>query len=469
MNKNNLLIIPVENQVRELDAKVLLACVAAERGFTSVIGSHREIDFRITSFPRSIYLGKSFTVMNLKMFKIMHKLDHQIVVWDEEALVHLPPEMYFSRRLSPQTLEYTSHLLAWGEDNAALWRQYPQLSQGTTIHVTGNPRADLLRPELRNFCKGEVEKILKNYGKFVLVNTNFHHVNAFYPSQNLFRPAKPGQRPEFGKAGRGMTRKFALSLQDHKKALYKKFQQLIPELENTFPDYSVVVRPHPSENQEIYQKIASECTRVKVTTSGNVVPWLLAAKALIHHGCTTGVEAYLLGVPAISYRAVINEEIDNGFYGLPSQLSHQCFSLEQLQDTLGRILNGGLGVIDSEKCKKVARYHVAAQDGPMACERIMDVVEKVSKDQFGSSKLSNRSLLGGWCQANLRRLIKWFKSFRTGTHAPSEFHSHRYPGISVDELRSRALRFQQILGRRDMIKVEQVHDQIFHIYKESKV
>jgi surface carbohydrate biosynthesis protein len=124
-NNHFSLLIPVESQVRELDAKLLLACVAAERGFASVIGSRREIDFKIAAFPTSIYLGKSFTPVNLKMFQIMHRLGHQIVVWDEEALVHLPPEMYFSRRLSPLTLKYVSHLFAWGEENAKLWRQYP--------------------------------------------------------------------------------------------------------------------------------------------------------------------------------------------------------------------------------------------------------------------------------------------------------------------------------------------------------
>ena len=99
------LIIPVENQVRELDPKLLLACVAARRGFTCILGPHRIVDFRIASFPPSLYLNKSFTVMNLKMFKIMQKLGHQIVTWDEEALVHLPAAMYYSRRLSPVAME----------------------------------------------------------------------------------------------------------------------------------------------------------------------------------------------------------------------------------------------------------------------------------------------------------------------------------------------------------------------------
>ena len=46
------LIIPIENQVRELDPKLLLACIAARRGFSSIIGLHREIDFRIAEHYR---------------------------------------------------------------------------------------------------------------------------------------------------------------------------------------------------------------------------------------------------------------------------------------------------------------------------------------------------------------------------------------------------------------------------------
>ncbi|MEJ2365386.1 MAG: hypothetical protein P8017_12040, partial [Deltaproteobacteria bacterium] len=166
------LIIPVENQVRELDPKLLLACIAARRGFTTVIGSHREIDFRIASFPRGIYLNKSFTIRNLKMFRIMRELRHEVVSWDEEALVHLPPEMYYSRRLSPLTMKYLAHLFAWGEDNAELWRQYPEFPAGLPIHITGNPRNDMLRPEMRAFYESEVEKIHQVYGKFILINTN---------------------------------------------------------------------------------------------------------------------------------------------------------------------------------------------------------------------------------------------------------------------------------------------------------
>src|SRR5512140_1161491 len=98
MSTTRHLLIPVENQVRELDPKLLLACIAARRGFTSVIGSRREMEMLIDSFPRSIYLSKSMTVRSLLFFWVAAKYGHEIITWDEEALVHLPPETYFSRR-----------------------------------------------------------------------------------------------------------------------------------------------------------------------------------------------------------------------------------------------------------------------------------------------------------------------------------------------------------------------------------
>jgi hypothetical protein len=332
------------------------------------------------------------------------------------------------------------------------------------IHVTGNPRGDLLRPELRAFYEKDAETLCRGYGDFILINTNFNHVNAFYPSQNLFKPVKtPGAEPKFGKAARGMTREFAEALRDHKQTILGHFKKLIPALEKKFPDFNIIVRPHPTENQEVYHQIASQCKRVKVTNEGNVVPWLMATKALIHNGCTTGVEAYAMRVSAISYRVVINEEIDQGFYRLPNQLSHQCFNFEELVETLGKILSGKIGTVDGDDRKTLFNRYLAAQDGPLACERMVDVLEEITEDQSGFLRPAAPYQWVGRSLANGRRLIKWFKSFVPGSHAPPEFHRHRYPGISLEELRSLVLKFQKILGDKSEMKVEQIYDQIFRI------
>ncbi len=458
------LLIPVENQVRELDAKLLMAYIAAKRGLTSIIGFKRDIESRIASFPRSIFISKSLRIGNRKIFPISRSLGHEIVAWDEEALVHLPPQAYFNRRLSPVGMDYVSHLFAWGEDNAELWRQYPKLPHDTPIHVTGNPRGDLLRPETRGYYKEDAEQIRNTYGDFILVNTNFNHVNAFYPTQNLFQPVKePDTESEFGQAARGMTRKYAEGLRDHKQAVFEDFQKLIPALDKSFPKYTIVVRPHPTENQEIYHRIAAQCQHVRVTNEGNVVPWLMAARALIHNGCTTAVEAFAMRVPAISYRATVNDEYDNGFYHLPNRLSHQCFDFDELRDTLRSSLSGDLQASNGAERNALLNHHLAAQDGPLACERIVDVLAKIAEHLSQTPKPPIAHRLGGWLKATHRRVRQSYKSQRPGSLKSMAFQRHRYPDITRAEIWKRIARFQSVLGDGRKMQLDQISKTLFKI------
>jgi surface carbohydrate biosynthesis protein len=458
------LLMPVENQVRELDAKLLLACIAARRGFSSYIGPRREMHYNITAFPRGIYLSKSVTISSYLVFLILRNLGHAVVAWDEEALVHLPDETYYSRRLSPRAMAQVSRLFAWGEDNAELWRRYPHLPPNAVIEVTGNPRNDLLRPELHAYYDSEVKKIRDNYGDFILVNTNFNHVNAFTSIQNLFRPAEnPGQLPEFGRAARGMSREYAEGLRDHKQAIFEDFQRMIPALAKAFPDYTIVVRPHPTENPEIYYNIASRCERVEVTNEGNVVPWLLATRALVHNGCTTGVEAYVMRVPAITYRSSVNEAYDFGFYRLPNLTSHTCFNFEELQATLNKILDGELGPAGGDDRKQIIEHYLAAHDGPLACERMVNELEKISGTRAQLPKPAFGSRFVGWPLWAVRTSIKRYKDSRPGSHNRPEFQRHRYPDVPLEDMQERVNRFKRVLGFSEDFKVEPMFGKFFRI------
>ena len=462
--KTPVLLIPVENQVRELDAKLLLACVAAKRDLGSIIGPKRKIENHIASFPRGIFLSKSLRIVKRKFFPIARSLGHEIVAWDEEALVHLPAETYFSRRLSPVGLEHVSHLFAWGEDNAELWRQYPHLPPGIPIHITGNPRVDLLRPDMQGYYSVEADQIRKNFGDFILINTNFNHVNAFFPKQNLFQPVKKeGEQEQFGQAARGMSREYAEGFRDHKQAVFEDFQQLIPELAAAFPEHAIVVRPHPTENQAIYNEIAARCRRILVTNEGNVVPWLMAARVLIHNGCTTGVEAFVMRVPAVSYRKTVNDFYDDCFYRLPNRLSYQCFDFKELRTTLTRILDGDLGAAEGDGRKALIDHFLAAQDGPLACRRMVDILAKIAEDLTQMPEPAVGKRLAGWYRATRRRVRKTCRSYLPGSFKSLEFEGHRYPEITTGELAERIARFQQVLGDDIQLQLRQMHNKVFRI------
>jgi surface carbohydrate biosynthesis protein len=360
-----------------------------------------------------------------------------------------------------------AHFFAFGEDNAQLWHRYPQLPQNAKIHATGNPRNDLLRPELHAYYDEDVRKIRQAYGNFILVNTNFNHVNAFTPVQNLFQPAEqPGLPPKFGRAAKGMTREYAEGLRDHKQAVFEDFQHMIPALHKAFPDYTIVVRPHPTESQQVYHDIAAQCERVKVTNAGNVVPWLLAAKALIHNSCTTGVEAHIMRTPAITYRASINEKYDFGFYRLPNLISHSCLSLQELETTLRNILNGTFdpaAADDEDKRKQLVEQYLAAQEGPLACERMVDVLADMVAGQAEFPRPWAGARIYGWSLWAVRTLVKRYKDSRPASHNRPEFQRHRYPEVMLEDMQNRISRIRTVLGMQEELRTEKLSHQFFRI------
>ncbi len=461
------LLIPVELQVREFEPKLLLACIAAKRGFPSVIGPRREMHFHLPSFPRSIYLSKSTTNASKNVFQNLGRLGDKIVAWDEEALVSLPPKLYYRHRLSPVAIKHVSHLFAWGEENAKLWRHYPDLPEGIPIHITGNPRGDLLRPELRGYYEDDVRKLKETYGDFILINSNFNLINAYHQDMNLIMPSpNPGETPILSRRSKslGLSREYAEGFTAYKQAILGDFKELVPFLDRTFPDFTIVVRPHPAENQEVYHTVASTCEHVRVINEGNVVPWLLASKALIHNGCTTGIEAYALGVPAVAYRARKHEQYDRDFHQLPNRLSHECFNLEDVKVTLKKILSGQLGIDNGDERKILMNRHLAAQEGPLACERIVDVLEEIMVEMSAMPKPAVSDRLISWIWAKRRRVSKRLRGYRANmSHNRPDFLRHRYPEISLDDIQSRMLRFQQLLGYNGALTLEPIAGQFFRI------
>ena len=161
------LIIPVEEQSREFDAKLLLGCVVAESGRTAIVGSRREIHIRAADLPPGLYFSKSFRPVSRRMFRILRDLGFEIIACDVEGLLPYPDDLYFERRISDETLAMISDFFAWGPENDALFRRCPGYT-GAPIHVTGNPRVDLMREDVRGFFDPEVERLRAEVGRFMV-------------------------------------------------------------------------------------------------------------------------------------------------------------------------------------------------------------------------------------------------------------------------------------------------------------
>ena len=180
----NDILLPVETTARELDAKLLLALFAAEAGFAAHIGTLGAI--QSPGFPPSIYLSKS--VRFTKSVRIMVGFGHAVVAWDEEGLVRFKDDKH-GNRIEKGALQIPNLLLSWGPDNARMWKAHA-FYNGRPIAETGNPRIDLLRPELRTLYERAADDLVGRFGDFALLNTNFAIVNHFRPGGRRIKASK---------------------------------------------------------------------------------------------------------------------------------------------------------------------------------------------------------------------------------------------------------------------------------------
>src|SRR3546814_3575027 len=156
----------------------------------------------------------------------------------------------------------------------------------------------------------------------------------------------------------------------HRLRLFHAFLEMRGPLADALgPGRSIVVRPHPSESHEAWLAAAGGRANVHVLHEGTIIPWLLAAEAVGQSGCQTALEAFLLDRPAITYRPFVHEMYE---LVLPNLVSVHAETFTELVDLL----------TDAERLKPSrdeARSHamqryVAAMDGPLASERIVDAL-----------------------------------------------------------------------------------------------
>jgi surface carbohydrate biosynthesis protein len=361
------LIIPVEIKVREFQAKLLLAGCAAMQGFDVYLGERYAIEDTAHRLPPGLYFGKDITLPVQSLYEQINSLGHRLVAQDEEALVYYARDIYRQRRFCAETCRQVSALFAWGDDNAEMWRETPGFPD-RPIHLTGNPRFDLLRPEFAYLHAEAAASIRERHGPFILINSNFGLVNDFRPGkQKMPDPAQV----EAGLAK--LPRYYDPILFGHRHRIFASFLEMVPALTAALPEVRFVLRPHPSENIERWRALLADRPNITVVHEGAVTPWLAAARGLVHNGCTTAIEGWLQGLPSVTYRAVRRDGYD---CRLPNAFSHEVTELASLTAAVRDLWQGRPpgGTGETAARQALARSHLTGLDGPFAAQRIAGVL-----------------------------------------------------------------------------------------------
>jgi len=437
------LYLPIEVASRELHAKLLLSYFAVDRGYEVVVGWKRVINKNLRAMPPGIVMFKTLTARDGEAMDKARAAGHRVVALDEEVpgLVATKQKL---RWVAKESAAASDVIFAVGDDHLDALRQFHS-AHADRYRVVGNPRWDLLRPELRGSHAEEVAAIRRQYGPFILINTNFAILNSS-------RRTGEETRAWFAETGRVDLSKpedviFLDEIYAMEHANTAAVHELVRALPARFPAHRIIVRPHPIERAETWSELLRDVPRTEMVREGAAVPWIMASDVLIHTNCTTGVEAFALDKPAISLRPTALAV--NDVY-LANRINYVAATVDETLAQLDRLIGPGPAWSGyPAEFRAIFDRFFAGTHGPFACEHILDALTEAF-----SLRLSPHPGVPAW-----RPLAGYRQRTRTREH-----HIQVMPEIDVDGVQQVLRSFDRALGRERVCHVEPCGQLVFHLH-----
>lgn len=460
------LYIGIETTVRELDAKLLLACVAAESGYEVWLGRQKMFLQRLEEMPQGILLNKSISPRKATKYAHYRKLGFPLVAYDEEGLAPFSADEYQKRRIAVDSLKQLEYFFAWGDWQRNVIGQKAPGELKKVIPV-GHPRVDLTRREVRGFYRDEVDRLRERYGTFVLINTNFSFYNHF---QGRDFEAFLKVKTRAGKVADDDQRQYYWRVHEHKKTLFYAFADMVVKLRERFPEATVILRPHPSEDHEYWRQTLPQDEKIQVVHEGTVLPWILASEVMIHNSCTTGIEGYLLEQPVIAYRPVQEDDLE---FFLTNAVSDQVFDsdtlLQKVEQFLTHEASADATTALNEKRKVVDQYIVGI-DGPLSCERIVEYLKQIQfpkQHTFSSILYQQYVRLKKAKVAIYKGLIQRNSSESRQEAERKKYTKQKFRGLPAEDVRQLIGKFQQATQRFSHVQVTPLEKDLLKITCEN--
>jgi surface carbohydrate biosynthesis protein len=453
------LILPIETKVRELDGKVLLAAAAAERGWGVILG-HKDTSVEDSASIKGIALEKDGHIGNHRISQFI-EAGKSVCVLDEEGLVYHNSQDYYRRRLNPQNYQKMEQIFFWGGIQRRDFLEHIRVPESKMV-LTGNPRFDLLRPELRQYFAAEAARLKNRFGPFILVNTNFGESSHYMGTEWLINKHR-----ESGFIANAQDEAEEMAFIRYQSKIADLFRKMIPRVSARFPNYKVIIRPHPSEDHYKWISWAKNLPNVSVIHEGDVNPWLLAADLSIHNSCMTGIQGFLLDKPVITYMPIQSEQFD---FTLPNTVSIKTTSPDEVLSAIDHIAArpGSVDLANRTTQMEIAGQYMTAITGRFAADRIIDSLESINVEQdFYPQKAAEPVKITQIQETTVKTgSLRDFLHNLRNRNAESKlskaekiqlaYARQKFPGISLEDVQTRIFRLREITNRFASIQVNQL-------------
>ncbi|MBT5239429.1 MAG: hypothetical protein HN793_02505 [Rhodospirillaceae bacterium] len=293
---NPVVYISLELKARDLDARLLVAAEAVKLGLNVVIGQQWALSKNFYTMPTGVFLFKTVNEIQAGYMKDAAAAGHAIAASDEEVLA-CACDACFESGMGPTAAEFLDVFFAQGQRHAdTVISQYPKLSD--RVCVTGNPRIDLLTKWGRASFENKAAEIRNEVGTYILFNTNFGWINSIWNAREDTKQIaiRTGHLVPDDPAS---VAAYETEL-DWERTNMAELEKVVEWMQSGLPGYTAVIRPHPAEDPEYWKAKYSSSPHVLIANNTPHIPWTLGSTALVHTTCSTGMEAALLDIPALS-------------------------------------------------------------------------------------------------------------------------------------------------------------------------
>ena len=434
---------PMEIAAREMDSRLLTALYAAGEGMEVILGQKWLLQRNIPHVPRGVWMFKTLMPGDAIYMRKAKAGGHAVCAIDEEV-TGLGEGCGGLRWVAPQALASCDRLFCLGQAHAgALAEKFPQES-GKCV-ITGNPRWDLLRRELRGYYADQAEEIRRRHGRFILYNTNSGLANSANKSTDAFIEGmfRDGRLD----ASNPQDVQLAKDYKDFSLVNIEAARAIIRRLAEALPDVKIIVRPHPIEKLETYSGALKDLPNVEFHSGGAAAPWILASELLVHTSCSTGVEAFALGVPSISFDASSN--VMNEQFLLSGQVSRRTSSIDELARWAVDLLAGKSdpALWRTPQMEETFHRFFAAQQGDFAARRIAREAARLAPES------ASETWKPGW----LFRPWRWRKAFQKSI----------FPDISAAQLQKKVDAIARLANLPSM-KARRIGRAMYHLKPQGK-
>lgn len=294
--------IPIEIKARELISKLFFIADNIKENFVFFIGNKLDARRAASLFGKGIYFYKSINWYDTDRIKNIKNKGHVYISLDEEGGATQSDassfQLYLRYRSSADNISLVDRIFTWGNFDYKGWQNKYQKYRDK-IFKTGSPRFDLWKPKIYSkIFKDEILQLKKHSPYFFIPST-------FISSYDWLQKEIANEK-KMKKNNSKISTTLLKKRINARKGSYKNYLEylkMIKRLSKDFPNYKIVIKPHPTENIFDWKKkfTKEKYSNILIDNKFDLTAYIAASECVIYSESTAGIQSIIMGKKAISY------------------------------------------------------------------------------------------------------------------------------------------------------------------------